>query len=698
MQWSALVCLTIVIVCGVTVKSVLAFTFCAIVSFILARNLLRSDVELDFTRVFIYKGQSPNKLRNASSVINKPFPQALAECRETAIKNILRDFVVSWFQNVGVEERFVVETRMLLEEATESLYEEVVRTDVSTFVEKLCIVLHKHLAAYRVAKLSLAKNHEKFKFNAVKFSEVYQSLEEKPRVHSNNELQYLRTVADLLLHRLVKKSALDCDTGRFILREIFAINLFLPLVDSLSDPDFLNVSIINVLGDEGQEFQNTAQSESNNISEQITKPSSMLMECPREKTSDCDPCSNSCFTGDSLDTELSTECKLQNMAVVNPNHEEFIEVSTEQSGNSKKTGNIEPTKSSKQDCASNHFEVKSKTNSQAPVESNERYDAFNRESTNSSSLTRNINTATVRDELKNENGKNPEGKENGLKLKALRGFRIHPNGFKFSRNLKHFNKSPAVKQSVLGKMSQSISETFSSKGSPKVNQDQGDQPTLDDTMNNLDLADTNLPLQGNEEVNQTGMHENPATNEDIQDPVHSELGMCKINSSSSFEEVEVGNIIDCNKDNVTVTEPESKENDNDGTLTCMTTSNQTNGTSKQRQKIVSESSNEDESFVARRINYSLEKEVSGSSSSSTEEWDTDVLVHVQDNRFVAEDGDISDVETGKEVFSATGESDIHVAQKPCLMISIPSTELVKDHTWEPGKRKYTVYHIVVSFV
>lgn len=56
----------------------------------------------------------------------------------------------------------------------------------------------------------------------------------------------MRAVVDLLLHVLVPSPDLETRTGRFVVGELITCNVLLPLVDKLSDPDWLNLLLIEI--------------------------------------------------------------------------------------------------------------------------------------------------------------------------------------------------------------------------------------------------------------------------------------------------------------------------------------------------------------------------------------------------------------------------------------------------------------------
>ena len=61
------------------------------------------------------------------------------------------------------------------------------------------------------------------------------------------ELDYLKTLLDMLLHKYVSRETFSCLSGRFLLREILAIQCLEPLVQIITDPNFVNEIVIDIL-------------------------------------------------------------------------------------------------------------------------------------------------------------------------------------------------------------------------------------------------------------------------------------------------------------------------------------------------------------------------------------------------------------------------------------------------------------------
>lgn len=64
--------------------------------------------------------------------------------------------------------------------------------------------------------------------------------------NATTELTYSRSVVDVLLHTLVPYPHMETRTGRFLVGELITCNVLVPLVARLSNPDWLNLTIVDV--------------------------------------------------------------------------------------------------------------------------------------------------------------------------------------------------------------------------------------------------------------------------------------------------------------------------------------------------------------------------------------------------------------------------------------------------------------------
>ena len=661
MQWSVTVGIVIFIVFAGSVKGILAFSFCAIVAFVFARNLFDGASKLDFTPYFASKGLGFGKERETSSSTTRPFPRGLRTCRHALIRNILRDFVISWYENVAIGGDFILETRSLLEEATVRFYDKLSRTSVSSHTEKLCILLHTHLATTQTAKTLMAESHKNF-------VETYRSLQEKPRTYQNDELQYLRNVIDLLLYRLIQPKTLGCDTGRFILREILAFKLMLPLVDTISDPNFVNTSIINIFGQNTDENLLTSTLEINETSKSNLKVSTSFMEY-LDQNLELNGNTNSRKLSQS---EAATKYKFKDATVIAKDHSEIVELSMEvhsheDNGSSNSVGRDDSTVH----CPNTETADKI---SESAVRKRPKNTA--KEPSHSSI----INGLT---KVKNDIFRTNKEKGQNSKLNAVLSGKIHPSGIMFARQLRKANSSPVVKQIAEANLGESVpkgeisSEGVSdTDGCPDLLKENGDNCRSQGTLVSLGCDDAGL-----ETINGGTLQSDSQSNPKFIS------GHVERVSTSSFETVDM---YDCGAKTDAVDFPDS--------------GNSTNDLKTVDRQILEMLPNDEKSKPSQTNVNPAKSRHHTTSFSSTDEWDSEVFEKSEEGLFdVGDDynleADSIAINSGQTEDDMVSRADfaVHDMPNPCSMIRIPCTELVTDHSFEPYKSRYTVYVIEVSF-
>lgn len=85
------------------------------------------------------------------------------------------------------------------------------------------------------------------------------------------EVNYIRAMADLLLHVLVPLPHIETNSGRFVVGELITCNVLLPFIAKLSDPDWLNSLLIVMCGNSDKPNDPTA-TESHRASPPLETP------------------------------------------------------------------------------------------------------------------------------------------------------------------------------------------------------------------------------------------------------------------------------------------------------------------------------------------------------------------------------------------------------------------------------------------
>ncbi|MEQ2239472.1 hypothetical protein ILYODFUR_004778 [Ilyodon furcidens] len=163
------------------------------------------------------------------------------------VRKIIRDFVTSWYSTVSAESGFEMEVQEAMISMAMELKLRARHGDRKELTQKVLNLVGSHLQDYLRAK-ELVK--EKWPSDSKQLWKAYSSVV-TPHVvmsHDAAEVNYVRAMVDLLLHVLVPSPHLETHTGRFVVGELITCNVLLPLVAKLSEPDWLNLLIIEILG------------------------------------------------------------------------------------------------------------------------------------------------------------------------------------------------------------------------------------------------------------------------------------------------------------------------------------------------------------------------------------------------------------------------------------------------------------------
>lgn len=115
--------------------------------------------------------------------------------------------------------------------------------------ERILDLFGCHLQDFLRAK-QLVPEQQSVKWDSERMWRAYSSITPPhPAMTSEGvEINYMRALVDLLLHVLVPAPHLETRTGRFVVGELITCNVMLPLIDKLSDPDWLNLFVIAIFG------------------------------------------------------------------------------------------------------------------------------------------------------------------------------------------------------------------------------------------------------------------------------------------------------------------------------------------------------------------------------------------------------------------------------------------------------------------
>ncbi|XP_077402509.1 sorting nexin-19a [Vanacampus margaritifer] len=164
----------------------------------------------------------------------------------SAVHKAVRDFVSSWYRTLlpEVEGEFERAVRNSMLESVMELKERARRVDRKALVQRLLELYGCHLQSYMTARHLQLETHG----GDVSLWQLYQEVDSPHPAVSDaaTELSYARALVNLVLHVLVPYPQMETRTGGYMVTELITCNVFLPLISRISDPDWLNQTIVDV--------------------------------------------------------------------------------------------------------------------------------------------------------------------------------------------------------------------------------------------------------------------------------------------------------------------------------------------------------------------------------------------------------------------------------------------------------------------
>ncbi|XP_072109477.1 sorting nexin-13 isoform X5 [Mobula birostris] len=185
-----------------------------------------------------------------SSIIDEPLQQV--------IQFALRDYIQYWYYTLSNDESFLLEVRQTIQNALVQFATRSKELDWQPyFTTRLVDDFATHLRVFRKAQQRIEDLRPK-KDISEEFVETFFEVEvEMERevcrdlicTSSKDEEAFLRDLCEVLLYLILPPGDFHNKNMRYFLREILAKGILLPLIDQLSDPDFVNQYIIWMIRD-----------------------------------------------------------------------------------------------------------------------------------------------------------------------------------------------------------------------------------------------------------------------------------------------------------------------------------------------------------------------------------------------------------------------------------------------------------------
>ena len=171
----------------------------------------------------------------------------------TCLDYIMRDFFESWYGNISTEPRCHLDTCAYLETVFSNLFNKLSKTDVVDVVHSLSVIYTRHLQDIYKAKICSLEETPPINCDAATPQDFHLIFHRIHKFHpavegtKDGELKYLRAVIEVLGHSMLPVDLYSCASARHTLLDILTKNVFLPLVNMISEPHWLHEALITIL-------------------------------------------------------------------------------------------------------------------------------------------------------------------------------------------------------------------------------------------------------------------------------------------------------------------------------------------------------------------------------------------------------------------------------------------------------------------
>ncbi|XP_021098425.1 sorting nexin-19 isoform X2 [Heterocephalus glaber] len=179
-----------------------------------------------------------------------PCPEAerqLEQEIDRTIQMIIRDFVLSWYRSVSQEPAFEEEMEAAMKGLVQELRRRMGMVDTHALAQRVLTLCGCHLQSYIQAK-EATEEKQSSPVQPSQLWEAYcQATAPHPAVHSPSaEVTHTRGIVNLLLQGLVPKPHLETRTGRHVVVELITCSVILPLINKLTDPDWIHLILVGI--------------------------------------------------------------------------------------------------------------------------------------------------------------------------------------------------------------------------------------------------------------------------------------------------------------------------------------------------------------------------------------------------------------------------------------------------------------------
>ncbi|XP_021242602.1 sorting nexin-13 isoform X2 [Numida meleagris] len=192
-----------------------------------------------------------------ANIIDEPLQQV--------IQFSLRDYVQYWYYTLSDDESFLLEIRQALQYALVQFSARSKETDWQPyFTTRLVDDFGTHLRVFRKAQQRVAEKGDQMKDQAEELVDTFFEVEVEMEkevcrdlvcTSPKDEEGFLRDLCEVLLYILLPPGDFQNKIMRYFVREILSRGILLPLINQLSDPDYINQYVIWMIRDSNCNYE-----------------------------------------------------------------------------------------------------------------------------------------------------------------------------------------------------------------------------------------------------------------------------------------------------------------------------------------------------------------------------------------------------------------------------------------------------------
>ncbi|XP_065439304.1 sorting nexin-13 isoform X26 [Chrysemys picta bellii] len=192
-----------------------------------------------------------------ANIIDEPLQQV--------IQFSLRDYVQYWYYTLSDDESFLLEIRQALQNALIQFSTRSKEMDWQPyFTTRLVDDFATHLRVFRKAQQRITEKDDQMKGTAEDLVDTFFKVEVEMEkevcrdlvcTSPKDEEGFLRDLCEVLLYLLLPPGDFQNKIMRYFVREILARGILLPLINQLSDPDYINQYVIWMIRDSNCNYE-----------------------------------------------------------------------------------------------------------------------------------------------------------------------------------------------------------------------------------------------------------------------------------------------------------------------------------------------------------------------------------------------------------------------------------------------------------